>query len=224
MSLKRNRKRHHNPVDSLHRRIRTINMLDQTSNPALQIPKFQSKNFDSPQSNTKKNLEELLKKRTLKTSENDNRPNDDTSLLTPGSEVFSLYPPILSTPSPRHISNIHSLNATFSIDRNKGKLPRFLPTVGFEGDSSPPFLRHRESVSGQLLGAFNAEQKHASPWERNCFSSSPNLYVYQQTPPQPVFQTPTAQRPPSGEGIYPWDMSLVLFKYILLKHIYIALL
>ncbi|OCT86015.1 hypothetical protein XELAEV_18019709mg [Xenopus laevis] len=54
----------HNPVDSICRKIKTIQMRDQDSNPNLQIPKFQSRNFDSPQSNTKKNLEEVLKNRT----------------------------------------------------------------------------------------------------------------------------------------------------------------
>ncbi|NWS44092.1 LRMP protein, partial [Probosciger aterrimus] len=58
--------RHHNPVDSICRKIKSIQMMDQVSNSALQIPKFQSRSFDSPQCNVKKNLEELLKKRTFK--------------------------------------------------------------------------------------------------------------------------------------------------------------
>ncbi|NXT28765.1 LRMP protein, partial [Syrrhaptes paradoxus] len=58
--------RHHNPVDSICRKIKSIQMMDQVSNPALQIPKFQSQNFDSPQCNIKKNLEEILKKRTFR--------------------------------------------------------------------------------------------------------------------------------------------------------------
>ncbi|NWZ77210.1 LRMP protein, partial [Poecile atricapillus] len=61
--------RHHNPVDSICRKIRSIQMMDQVSNPALQIPKFQSQSFDSPQSSTKKNLEELLKGRTCRSQE-----------------------------------------------------------------------------------------------------------------------------------------------------------
>ncbi|NXK97998.1 LRMP protein, partial [Formicarius rufipectus] len=57
--------RHHNPVDSICRKIRSIQMMDQVSNPVLQIPKFQSCSFDSPQGNIKKNLEEILKGRTF---------------------------------------------------------------------------------------------------------------------------------------------------------------
>ncbi|NXR87196.1 LRMP protein, partial [Hypocryptadius cinnamomeus] len=53
--------RHHNPVDSICRKIKSIQVRDQVSSPALQTPKFQSQNFDSPQSNIKKSLEEILK-------------------------------------------------------------------------------------------------------------------------------------------------------------------
>ncbi|NWW93238.1 LRMP protein, partial [Rhynochetos jubatus] len=84
--------RHHNPVDSIRRKIKSIQMMDQVSNPALQIPKFQSRNFDSPQYNIKKNLEEILKRRTL-------RSHDSTGphLISPGSDcVFSAELQLLS--------------------------------------------------------------------------------------------------------------------------------
>ncbi|NWY62754.1 LRMP protein, partial [Chionis minor] len=91
--------RHHNPVDSICRKIKSIQMMDQVSNPALQIPKFQSQNFDSPQCNIKKNLEEILKKRTF-------RSHDSTSahFLSPSSNgVFSADSQLLS-PCLGHIS------------------------------------------------------------------------------------------------------------------------
>ncbi|NXV87434.1 LRMP protein, partial [Calonectris borealis] len=84
--------RHHNPVESICRKIKSIQMMDQVSNPALQIPKFQSRNFDSPQCNIKKNLEEILKKRTF-------RSHDSTGsqLISPSSEsVFSADLQLLS--------------------------------------------------------------------------------------------------------------------------------
>ncbi|NXJ33099.1 LRMP protein, partial [Ciconia maguari] len=77
--------RHHNPVDSICRKIKSIQMMDEVSNSALQIPKFQSRNFDSPQCSIKKNLEEILKKRTF-------RSHDSTSphLISPSNDcVFS---------------------------------------------------------------------------------------------------------------------------------------
>ncbi|NWH56512.1 LRMP protein, partial [Geococcyx californianus] len=77
--------RHHNPVDSICRKIKSIQMMDHACNAALQIPKFQSRNFDSPQCNIKRNLEEILKKRTCRS------PNSPDSLLvSPSSDaVFS---------------------------------------------------------------------------------------------------------------------------------------
>ncbi|XP_043943606.1 inositol 1,4,5-triphosphate receptor associated 2 isoform X2 [Protopterus annectens] len=59
----------HNPVDSICRKLRTIRMRDQESQSSLQIPKFQSKNFDTPQDNPRKNLELMLKNRTIRSQE-----------------------------------------------------------------------------------------------------------------------------------------------------------
>ncbi|NXF07739.1 LRMP protein, partial [Smithornis capensis] len=77
--------RHHNPVDSIRRKIKSIQMMDQVSNPAFQIPKIQSRSFDSPQCNTKKNLEELLKGRTFKSHDSTSpkliSPHDDDVFL-----------------------------------------------------------------------------------------------------------------------------------------------
>ncbi|NWX64000.1 LRMP protein, partial [Promerops cafer] len=87
--------RHHNPVDSICRKIKSIQMMDQVSNPALQIPKFQSRNFDSPQSSTKKNLEEILKGRTCRSQESACSP-----LVSPDSEsIFSANSPGLGASS-----------------------------------------------------------------------------------------------------------------------------
>ncbi|NXY05811.1 LRMP protein, partial [Pteruthius melanotis] len=84
-----------NPVDSICRKIKSIQMMDQVSNPALQIPKFQSRSFDSPQSNTKKNLEEILKGRTCR-----NRESPCSPLVSPGSDsIFSASSPGLGATS-----------------------------------------------------------------------------------------------------------------------------
>ncbi|NXM95881.1 LRMP protein, partial [Sylvia borin] len=83
--------RHHNPVDSICRKIKSIQMMDQVSNPALQIPKFRSQNFDSPQSNPKKNLEEILKGRTCRS-----QGGTCSALASPGSaSTFSANSPSL---------------------------------------------------------------------------------------------------------------------------------
>ncbi|XP_069764542.1 inositol 1,4,5-triphosphate receptor associated 2 isoform X2 [Narcine bancroftii] len=58
-------KRHH-PVESLSRKLQTIRMRDQVSNPMLKIPKFCSRNLDGPQVNLKRDMEVILKNRTGK--------------------------------------------------------------------------------------------------------------------------------------------------------------
>ncbi|NXI13700.1 LRMP protein, partial [Irena cyanogastra] len=81
--------RHYNPVDSICRKIKSIQMMDQVSNSALQIPKFQSQSFDSPQNNTKKNLEEILKGRTCRSWE-----GACSASVSPGSDcLFSTNSP-----------------------------------------------------------------------------------------------------------------------------------
>ncbi|NXV83702.1 LRMP protein, partial [Atlantisia rogersi] len=85
--------RHHNPVDSICRKIKSIQMMDQVSNPALQIPKFQSRNFDSPQCNIRKNLEEILKKRTYRSHD-----SSGSDLISPSSN--SIFSPELQLLSP----------------------------------------------------------------------------------------------------------------------------
>ncbi|RXM33365.1 Lymphoid-restricted membrane protein [Acipenser ruthenus] len=102
--------RRHNPVDSICRKIQTIQRRDQEANPTLQIPKFQSRNYDSPQSNLKKNLEGMLKNRTVK-NEKDllsfGSPAGESLVFQaiPGSSPCKQWSSIAPTPS----------NATYTI-------------------------------------------------------------------------------------------------------------
>lgn len=192
-------KRHHNPVDSLCRKIQTINMLDKTSNPALQIPKLRSKNFDSPQSNVKKNLEEILKKRTLKSSEGSGTSNEASLLSTYSDEVFSPAPPTV-VPSHRRISDIRSENKTFSVGRIKDQAGRSgLPILQPGSFSSPP-LRNRENAQTQFSASPHAEQKSGVSLACNYFTSSPNCFARELTSAQPIFRSPVAKRLSLGKG------------------------
>ncbi|XP_062990587.1 inositol 1,4,5-triphosphate receptor associated 2 [Elgaria multicarinata webbii] len=185
-------KRHHHPVDSLCRKLQTINMMDQTSNPVLQIPKFQSKNFDSPQSNVKKNLEEILKKRTTKTSNHSNALGSDPELLSPFSDnVFSPCP-LMATPSHRRVSDIRS--ETFSVSRNKERACRPWLLVGQTGCCSPYLLKRGE------LATPNAEQKTASSQEYIYLTSSPDLLTREVKPTQRMFRSPVSKRLSLGKG------------------------
>ncbi|XP_034381744.1 lymphoid-restricted membrane protein [Cyclopterus lumpus] len=58
--------RRHNPVDSICRKLQTIQWRgDRKPNSPFQIPKLSSNNYDSPQSGLRHNLETILKKGTL---------------------------------------------------------------------------------------------------------------------------------------------------------------
>lgn len=163
-------KRHHHPVDSLCRKLQNINMKDQASNPALQIPKFQSKNFDSPQGNVKKNLEEILKKRTLKASDSNAQGYDN--LLSPFSDnVFSPSRQAAS-PSHRRLSDIRSESVSGSRNRERANKSWLYLS---QGGGSPCFSKHRESSASQLPSSPSAEQKAAPSQECGYITSSPNL-------------------------------------------------
>ncbi|KAM3832557.1 inositol 1,4,5-triphosphate receptor associated 2 [Vipera latastei] len=182
-------KRHH-PVASLCRKLQAINMMDQASNPALQIPKFQSKNFDSPQSNTKKNLEEILKKRTLKSN---SALDTDLCLLSPSSDnLFSPGPGMMQTPRHRRISDIRS--ESFSLGGNKEKPNKSWVLVNQRGNGSPHLIKPGELMSDYLCDNSNIEPKVTSPLECSYFTSSPDLSIQRPKSVQPTFPSPPPKR------------------------------
>ncbi|XP_037592451.1 inositol 1,4,5-triphosphate receptor associated 2 [Cebus imitator] len=101
----------HNPVESICRKIRAIHKREAISNPIQQIIKYQSSSFDSPQTNTKKDFEEILRKMTA------------ACVLTPDShwssseevDAFISPPQRMSprTPSTSHLSSPET--ATYSV-------------------------------------------------------------------------------------------------------------
>nr|XP_054094236.1 inositol 1,4,5-triphosphate receptor associated 2 isoform X1 [Callithrix jacchus] len=112
----------HNPVESICRKIRAIHKREAISNPIQQIIKYQSSSFDSPQTNTKKDFEEILRKMTA------------ACVLTPDShlssseevDAFISSPQIMSpkTPSTSHLSSpetAYSVILTSSENASKPK-------------------------------------------------------------------------------------------------------
>ncbi|XP_063251529.1 inositol 1,4,5-triphosphate receptor associated 2-like [Prinia subflava] len=163
------KKRHHNPVASICRKIKSIQMMDQVSNPALQIPKFQSRNFDSPQCNTKKNLEEILKGRTCRSWESTFSP-----LVSPGSDsIFSANSPGLGA-----TSDSYGENATFSIPKSSERpSSSWMPPYPME-NSSPYCFRPREAnAQNKPCASENAEPKDVRPKQKH-LTSSPNVYFF----------------------------------------------
>ncbi|POI34887.1 hypothetical protein CIB84_001361, partial [Bambusicola thoracicus] len=166
-------KRHHNPVDSICRKIKSIQMMDQVSNPALQIPKFQSHNFDSPQGNVKKNLEEILKKRTFRSRNSTSPP-----YFSPSSDSVSSADLQLLSPCSRRISDCSSADATYSvIKREERTSNQWLPVCPMDNCSPPYFTSREESAQNQrcALASIESEDVHR---EQKYITSSPHLLLF----------------------------------------------
>ncbi|NP_001333213.1 inositol 1,4,5-triphosphate receptor associated 2 isoform X3 [Danio rerio] len=132
--------RRHNPVDSICRKLQTIQRRDQEINSPFQIPKFQTNSYDSPHSGLRFNLEAILKKHTV-------RPDDSDSASSAGMLTPTASPgPGSSCNTPR--APITPVNATYSITSTLGTLG----TIGdrrTSGTYSRPFRRNCSTPSAQ---------------------------------------------------------------------------
>uniref|UniRef100_A0A8C8F7P3 Lymphoid-restricted membrane protein n=1 Tax=Oncorhynchus tshawytscha TaxID=74940 RepID=A0A8C8F7P3_ONCTS len=113
MDLGVTHRQRHNPVDSICRKLQTIQRHDREVNPSspFQIPKFTSSSYDSPQSGLHRNLEVIMKKR------------EREGLLTPkGSSQLprSSHCPN-STPVNPTMNPPTPVNSTFTITSNPGE-------------------------------------------------------------------------------------------------------
>ncbi|XP_032302052.1 lymphoid-restricted membrane protein isoform X4 [Coturnix japonica] len=184
-------KRHHNPVDSICRKIKSIQMMDQVSNPALQIPKFQSRNFDSPQCNVKKNLEEILKKRTFRSRNSTSPP-----FFSPSSD--SVFSPDLQLlpPSSRCISDCGAADATYSVIRREERISSpWLPACPMDNYSPPYFTSREENAQNQRCALANIESEDVHR-EQKYVTSSPHLLLFASDKKleSPAIQHPVPKR------------------------------
>uniref|UniRef100_A0A673K0G4 Lymphoid-restricted membrane protein-like n=1 Tax=Sinocyclocheilus rhinocerous TaxID=307959 RepID=A0A673K0G4_9TELE len=130
--------RRHNPVDSICRKLQTIQRRDQEVNSPFQIPKFQSSSYDSPHSGLRLNLEAILKKRTVRTDEDSDR-DSSASMLTP-----------TASPGPGSAANtprapITPGNATYTITSTLSTLGERRNTATY----SRPFRRNCSTPAAQ---------------------------------------------------------------------------
>ncbi|XP_064276751.1 inositol 1,4,5-triphosphate receptor associated 2 isoform X4 [Passer domesticus] len=186
------KKRHHNPVDSICRKIKSIQMMDQVSNPALQIPKFQSRNFDSPQSNIKKNLEEILKGRSCRSQESACSP-----LVSPASDnVFSVHSPGLGASSDSQTAN-STCSILESCERSSSS---WVPSSPMQSSSPFCFGAREADAQSKPRALANAGPKDMWP-EQKYLTSSPNLYFFtsEKKPGSDVVQSPVPKVFPSSE-------------------------
>ncbi|KAK3544543.1 hypothetical protein QTP86_015850 [Hemibagrus guttatus] len=100
--------RRHNPVDSICRKLQTIQRRDSELNSPFQIPKLQSSSYESPHSSLRRNLDSILKKR-----KGDAEQNSSPLVLTPGVSHASGRTPM--TP-------LSPVNATYTVTGTLGTL------------------------------------------------------------------------------------------------------
>ncbi len=130
--------RRHNPVDSICRKLQTIQRRDQEVNSPFQIPKFQSSSYDSPHSGLRLNLEDILKKRTVRT-DGDSDCDSSASMLTPTASPA----PGSATNTPR--ASITPGNATYTITSTLSTLGERRNTAAY----SRPFRRNCSTPAAQ---------------------------------------------------------------------------
>ncbi|KAG8438552.1 hypothetical protein GDO86_004933 [Hymenochirus boettgeri] len=189
----------HNPVDSICRKIKTIQMRDQESNPNLQIPKFQSRNFDSPQSNTKKNLEEMLKNRTVKNPEKvpGTAGKELGGFSSPSINIFS---PGVRTASP-HMQSISECgsplgNSTYSINLMvKDKNRKIWPPCKSQSCSTPVVYAGDLQFKFSQSALPSAQYRRVQLEEQTIPSApSPSFYFADRKSETIALQSPVVKR------------------------------
>ncbi|XP_053364867.1 inositol 1,4,5-triphosphate receptor associated 2 [Clarias gariepinus] len=98
----------HNPVDSICRKLQTIQRRDREPNSPFQIPKLQSSSYDSPHTGLRRNLDTILKKRKGEAEQ-----NGSPLVLTPGA-----CRDLGRTP----VTPLSPVNATYTITGTLGTL------------------------------------------------------------------------------------------------------
>ncbi|XP_010885162.1 lymphoid-restricted membrane protein isoform X2 [Esox lucius] len=114
-----NRQRH-NPVDSICRKLQTIQRQDHKTNPTspFQIPKFTSSSYNSPQYSLRRNLEPILKKREVEemlTPKGSPQLSRSSHCPTPRLTPFT---PAMNTPN--HVSTTFTVTSTLGERRGVG--------------------------------------------------------------------------------------------------------
>ncbi|XP_049891764.1 inositol 1,4,5-triphosphate receptor associated 2 isoform X3 [Epinephelus moara] len=135
--------RRHNPVDSICRKLQTIQWRgDREPNSPFRIPKLSSSNYDSPQSGLRHNLETILKKGTLHRDEGERGKGRGMGMpSSAASQRSSLGHSVpLSTPSTPACTPSTPTNITYTIT----------------------------STMGERRGADGSDLSHIKTWQRYC--------------------------------------------------------
>ncbi|XP_063356800.1 inositol 1,4,5-triphosphate receptor associated 2 isoform X3 [Pelmatolapia mariae] len=112
--------RRHNPVDSICRKLQTIQWRgDREPNSPFQIPKLSSNSYDSPQCGLRHNLEAILKKGTL--HRDDREKEKAREMGMPSSAASQHSSVLLTTPSTPTCNRSTPANVTYTITSTLGE-------------------------------------------------------------------------------------------------------
>lgn len=186
--------RRHNPVDSICRKLQTIQRRDQEANSPFQIPKLQSSSYDSPHTGLRRNLEAILKKRGAR-PDGDSDHEASTFMLTPSGTPMTRLTPS-GTPTTRLTPSgtpanrlatpsvpVTPVNATYTITSTLG-------TLGERSSVVPGYSR---------------------PWQRSC--STPAVQsgdgYFNFTPRCPPASQPQGERAgmPAAHGLLSYNLN-----------------
>lgn len=145
--------RRHNPVESICRKIRAIQKREELSNQSQQIIKYQSSSFDSPQANTRKDFEGILKKMAAA-----HIPTPNTHFSVPEKDDALISSPQTGSPRTPSISQLSSSeNATYSILKSSENISRLRSQSSQNYVSLVSQTRKRESFSNKDLNNYGNE-------------------------------------------------------------------
>ncbi|XP_036721821.1 inositol 1,4,5-triphosphate receptor associated 2 [Balaenoptera musculus] len=138
----------HNPVQSICRKIQAIQKREESTRPIQQIIKYQSSRFDSPQTNPKKDFEEVLKKMTTAPiplpDPRSSSPEKVGAFTSRPQRVSPRTPPISHLSSPENATYSLILTSSENISR-----PRSQSSQNYT--SLIPQIRKRELFSNKDL-------------------------------------------------------------------------
>ncbi|XP_062238995.1 inositol 1,4,5-triphosphate receptor associated 2 isoform X3 [Platichthys flesus] len=177
--------RRHNPVDSICRKLQTIQWRgDREPNTPFQIPKLSSSSYDSPQSGLRHNLEAILKKSALYRDEGERgkekvkekvKEQGSGMPISASSQNSSMGPAVpLSTPSTPAVNPPAPANITYTIT----------------------------STLGERRGADGSSLRQVKTWEKHCSTPTgqpkESPYFTFTRGPRPV--QPESERPSSSSS------------------------
>ncbi|XP_031614386.1 inositol 1,4,5-triphosphate receptor associated 2 isoform X6 [Oreochromis aureus] len=177
--------RRHNPVDSICRKLQTIQWRgDREPNSPFQIPKLSSNSYDSPQCGLRHNLEAILKKGTL--HRDDREKEKAREMGMPSSAASQHSSVLLTTPSTPTCNPSTPANVTYTITSTLGERrcadgsdlrqlktwQRYCSTPTGQSKDSPYFTFTRGPQSAQPDGE---KPSRSPPLSRNFTQSRSTL-------------------------------------------------